>query len=337
METINAKHFIMTARKRLEGKDSHRLAAFHTAIAAVFALVVMVLQYVLSLSIGNTSGLSGMSTRSVLQTLQTALQWANMILTPFWNLGFWYVTLLWARDRYARKEDLLTGFYRIGPGIGLIFARSLLVIAVVVVCTNLGSVIFMMTPAAQPITDLAMGMNMDVEALNQYLNAMTEAQMTELLYAMLPMFIITGSLAIVFLVPLLYRFRLAEYVILDQKGMRALPAMFISAALMRRRCWQVLKMDLRLWWYYLLKVLCLMLCYLETLLPAVGISLPLGGDGAYFATYVLYLAALLAVETAFRPRVQTAYAGVYEAFKEMGPAVKKQVPAKPQDMPWDEQ
>ena len=336
MQTINAKYFISTAGQRLEGKDSRRLAAFHTAIAAAFSLAVMVLQYVLSVGIGNTSGLSGMSTRSILQTLQTVLQWANMILTPFWNLGFWYVTLLWARDQYARKEDFLTGFYRIGPGIGLIFARSLLVIAVTVICLNLSSSMFLLTPAGQEMEELMLSLG-SMDAYYSYMTGMSHQELMAMVAKTTPFMILGCVMSAVLLIPLLYRFRLAEYVILDQKGMRALPAMFISATLMRRRCWQVLKLDLRLWWYYLLKTLCLMLCYLEMILPAVGISLPIGGDGVYFATYILYLAALLAVETAFRPRVQTAYAGVYEAFKEMGPVQKKQVAVKPQDMPWDEQ
>lgn len=335
MDTFNTKQMIRQAGTRLEGKNARSIALLHAGVTAGFALVVTLLQYMLSVGIGSTSGLSGMGTRSLLQTIQTVLQWANMIFAPFWNLGFLYVALLWAREKFARKEDLLTGFSRIGPVIGLLLARSVLVIAVVMICTNVSSAIFMMTPAAQPLTDLAMEMNMDMEAINQYLYGMTEAQMMDLLHMMLPLFVIAGALAILLLVPLLYRFRLAEYAILDQKGLRAIPAMILSAAMMRRRCWQLLKLDLRFWWYYGLKLLCVLLCYLDVLLPAMGLTLPFGGDGAYFATYVLYLAALVLVETAFRPLVETTYAGVYETLLTMGPAQKKTAPPKPQDMPWD--
>ena len=337
MNEINVKDFIREAGRRLSDKNARSMALLHTGVTVGFALLVTVLQYVLELGIGNTSGLSGMGTRSILQTIQTVAQWANMILAPFWNLGFIYVAMLWARDQYARKEDLLTGFHRISPCIGLMLLRTVLAIAAVIISINLSSTIYMMTPASQPIADLAAEMNMDVEALRTYLNTMDGPKTIELLRSMIPMFVISAVLSAVLLIPVLYRFRLAEYVILNQKGVRALPAALISAMLMRRRCWQLFKLDLRLWWYYGLKTLCLLLCYLDMLLPTVGIAMPFEGTGAFFATYILYLAALLVVETAFRPRVETAYAGVYEAFVAMGPVQKKQMPAKPEDLPWEEQ
>jgi hypothetical protein len=143
-------------------------------------------------------------------------------------------------------------------------------------------------------------------------------------------------LALVLLVPLLYRFRLAEYAIVNHKGIRAIPAMVVSAHLMRRRCWQMVKLDLRLWWYYALKGLCVLLCYLELLLEATGVRLPVDGEVLAFATYLLYLIALLAVETAFRPQVQTAYAVAYETYMAQGPVQKVNAPTKPQNVPWDE-
>ena len=277
-----------------------------------------------------------MGTIVILQTMQTVLQWANTILAPFWNLCFLYVTLLWARDKYARREDLLTGFRRISPYIGLILLRGVLIGAVLIVAIYASSSVFMMLPASQTITDIAVQTNMDAEAMTEYLNQMTDAQTWELLQSMIPMFIISAVLAIAIMVPLMYRFRLAEYVILNQKGIRALPAMIISATLLRRRCWKLFKLDLHLWWYYALKVLCILLCYLELILGAMGITLPMGADGAAFAAYGLYLAGLLVVETLFRPQVQTAYGVLYETCVAAGPVQKKAVPSKPQNVPWDE-
>ena len=137
------------------------------------------------------------------------------------------------------------------------------------------------------------------------------------------------------LIPLLYRFRMAEFVILDEPRARGLSAMLISSALLRRRCWQLFRLDLRFWWYYGLKALCLLLCYADLLLATLGISLPIGEDAAYFLTFGLYLAALFVVEVSFRPQVDTAYAVTYEGLKAIGPFQKK--PAEePGQMPWDE-
>lgn len=336
MEKLNVSFFIKEAKEKLAGKDTTRLAAIHAGVTVAAALVITLLQYVLSEKIGNTSGLSGLGTRSILETLQTVLQWANMILMPFWSLGFIYAAMQWARGDYARKEDLLTGFHRIGPCLGLMLNRALLTISVMVICANVSSIIYMMTPAAAKLTELATAAGTDPEAVYQFMESLTDAQIMELMYSMIPMLVIWAVLSAALLIPLLYRFRLAEYVVLDQQGVRALPAMLISAALLRRRCWQMFKLDLRLWWYYGLKVLCMVICYADLLLAAFGVALPFGGDASYLITYILYLAALFAVQTLFAPRVETAYACAYEAFVEMGPVQKKPI-EKPQNMPWDEQ
>ena len=112
--------------------------------------------------------------------------------------------------------------------------------------------------------------------------------------------------------------------------------MLISAALLRRRRWQLFLLDLRFWWYYGLKLLCMALLYSDLLLEAAGIPVS-GSDVTFLLTYVLYLAALFGVEVCFRPRVDTAYACAYETLKEMGPILKKPAPATPQKMPWDEE
>ena len=336
METLNVSFIIHTAREKLEGRDSRRLAVFHTGITVAAALVITLLQYLLAEGIGNTSGLSGLGTRSVLQTVQTVLQWANMLLMPFWSLGFLYAALRWARGNYARRSDLLTGFHRWGPYLGLLLNRSMLTICVLILCANFSSMLYMMTPASSVITDMAVAAGGDMEVLAQMLEELTAGQITELMYAMIPMLAIWAAFSALLLIPLLYRFRMAEYVILDEPRARGLSAMLISAALMRRRRFRLFLLDLRFWWYYGLKVLCTVICYADLLLAAVGVSLPVEGDGIYLLTYGLYLAGLFAVEVAFRPRVDTAYAIAYETLKEMGPVLKKTV-EKPENMPWDEE
>jgi hypothetical protein len=130
---------------------------------------------------------------------------------------------------------------------------------------------------------------------------------------------------------------MAEYVILDEPRARGLSAMVISATLLRRRCWKLFQLDLRFWWYYGLKLLCALMCYIDVLLAIVGIQLPVSGDGVYFASYGLYLAGLFCVEVAFRARVDTAYALAFEKMKVLGPVMKKPVPVNPGQMPWDEE
>ena len=336
MEKLNGKNIIARARERLQGVNTRPLVLLHTGVTVGAAFVIMLLQYLLAEGIGNTGGLSGMGMRSVLETAQLVLQWANTLLLPFWSLGFLHVALLWAREAQADKRDLLAGFHRVGPYLGLMLNRAILTILVLVVSINISSVIYMMTPAADRILELAESFG-NTDQMYDYLYSLDMEQIMVLLRSMIPMMVIGCVLASVLLIPLLYRFRMGEYVILDQKGIRGIGAMILSAALLRRRRWQLFKLDLRFWWYYGLKLLCTVLLYGDMILETVGVVLPVGSGMAYVLTYVLYLGGLFAVEISFRPRVETAYACAYEQLKEMNPIEQKIVPVKPQDMPWDEE
>ena len=335
MEKLNVSLIIEKTSEKLEGKNSRNLAMFHTGITLAAALVIMLLQYVLAEGIGNTSGLSGLGTRSILQTIQTVLEWANMLLVPFWGLGFVYAAMLWARGGFPGRKDLLTGFHRWGAYLGLMLNRTVLTICILFFCANVSSMFYMLTPASSTLTDMAMASGGDMEAMTKMLEALSFEQIEELMYALLPMMLIWLAVSAALLIPLMYRFRMAEYVILDEPRARGLSSMFISAAMMRRRCWQMFLLDLRFWWYYGLKVLCMLVLYGDLLLELLGVTLPIGADAAYLLTYGLYLAALFAVEVSFRPRVVTAYALAFEAIKEMGPVQKKPV-EKPENVPWDE-
>ena len=335
MEKLNTHFYIKDARQKLAGRDAHRLAALHTGVTVVAALAVTLLQYALALGIGKTSGLSGLGTRSILETIQSVLQFANSVLLPFWSLGFLYAAMQWAGGRDARKEDLLTGFRRFGPYLRLLLLRMLIVIAVMVVCGNIAAVVYMMTPASSALMEMATTAGGDANALTQMLTQTDGEQMQAILQSMIPMLVIWGVLCCALLLPLLYRFRLAEYAILERPGTGALAAMGISTALTRRRCLKLLGLDLRLWWYYALKGLCMAVCYADLILEAMGVSLPVTGDGAALITYLLYLAGLFAVETLFRPQVETAYADAYAAMTAMGPAPGK-TPTLPKNVPWDE-
>ena len=335
MEKLNVTLLIKDARRKLTGRDSRRMAVFHTGVAVTVALVSSVLQYVLQAGVGNTSGLAGIGTRSILETIQTVLYYANMILTPFWGLGFLYVALRWAKGEYAEKEDLLTGFRRFGPYLGLMVNRGLLAFAVAFLTMNISSIFYMLTPVTAGLSEIATATGGDAVAVMEMMDQMSMDEIMSLTSSLIPVLVIWILLFTALLIPLLYRFRMAEYVILENKGIRGMGAMILSAGLLRRRCWQLFRLDLKFWWYYALKILCMVLCYLDMLLEVLGVSLPVGGEMAYMGSYLLYLVALFCVEVAFRPQVDTSYALAYETLKEMAPLPKKE-PEVPKRMPWEE-
>jgi len=332
METFNTKLFMEKARAAVSGKNVRRVAALHAGVVVAAGFLVTLLQYALAEGIGNTSGLSGMGTRAILETGQTVLQWANMVLVPFWNLGFLFVALQWARGNLAGNRDLLKGFQRIGPCLGLLVNRFLIMFAAMFLSAYACTGIYMTMPASAPLMELATASGGDMDVFYASLEQM---DLTALMGTAAPLLILWGCLSLVLLVPLLYRFRFAEFAILNHQGVRGLPAMLISAALLRRRCWQLFKLDLRFWWYYGLKVLCMLLAYGHLLLAVMGIALPFDGEAAGLIFYLLYLLGLFAVETLCRPLVETAYAAAYEAAMETGPVPKK-TQSIPQNVPWDE-
>lgn len=335
MENIDMTYFVKDAREKLEDKNSRRAAMIHTGVIVAAGLVLTLLQMVLARGMGNATGLSGLGTISMLQTAQTVLQYANVILTPFWNLGFLYVAMQWARNRATGDRDLLTGFHRVGPCIGLLLNRFVIIFVAIFASVMICSNAYAMLPAGQQLQSqmLATG----AVDYNSYMESLTQQDMEALIASMRPVLIVSCAVAAVALVPVLYRVRLAEYVILDHKEARAFPAMLVSASLLRRRCWQMLKLDLQFWWYYGLKVLLLAICYADSLLAMLGVTLPVNGDVAFLVSYVVYLALLFCVDACFLPRVKTAYACAYDALKEMGPVPKQTKPAVPQKMPRDEQ
>ena len=136
MEKLNLSFFVKDAREKIAGKHTSRMAAIHTGAIVLVGVVLTLVQLMLANAMEGATGLSGLGTVSMLQTAQTVLQYANTLLVPFWNLGFIYVALQWARGNATRNGDLLMGFHRIWPCIGLLLNRFVLCFCVMFLCAN---------------------------------------------------------------------------------------------------------------------------------------------------------------------------------------------------------
>jgi len=109
----------------------------------------------------------------------------------------------------------------------------------------------------------------------------------------------------------LYPLRLANYLLLDGQTHRAIEAMMVSFQLLRRNLKLLFRVDLSFWWYYVLEGLLLAVCYLDMVLPALGIVLPIEGNLLFFLCYVVYLLGSTGLEIWAGPLLHTTYAGVY--------------------------
>ena len=275
-------------------------------VSALVSLIVSFITFLLDGQIEGTGGLSGIGLRSILTTAQTLFSLANMVLMPFWSLGFTACVLRFAKGEDAHPRLLLEGFHRLGPAFRMMLLRSLLYIGIALLAGNLASILFTMSPQSLPLYAL---MEANEEAL--LAGTLTEEASMEMLRVMLPMLIGGALLCLAVLIPVTYRLRLAEFRLMDEPRCRARVSLLESNRLMRRNGWALFRLDLSFWWYFLAELLAASLCYGDILLAALGVSLPFGSDLAFFLFYILGLGAQVALLYCKGNYVQTTYALFY--------------------------
>jgi len=291
------------------GSTPRNLVMLHTGVALGFSLLATVLQYILSLGIGDTGGLAGLGMRSVLSSAQSFLQVAGMILLPFWEMGILRALLLISRRQEADKPTLLDGFRRFGPIFRLQLLRLVMSFGISIVSTNIGVFLFALTPFSKPLMESILPLmteTADPTLLAEQLPADVINQ------SMLPLAIIIGVLFLLLYIPVSYRIRMADYAIMDQPKTGAFAAVGISIHITRRKAMALFRLDLSFWWYYLLELLLVAVCYSYDLLVLAGVTLPISQELGYFGSYGLYLIGTFALALLAKAKVQTTYAVAYD-------------------------
>lgn len=285
-----------------------KLALLHTGAAALVSLVLTVLHYLLSQQIGTTGGLAGIGTRTALSSVQTFLQLAANLALPFWEMGFLFCTIRLARQADCTPRDLMEGFRRVFPLLRLMLLELLLYGVLAFVSIQIVSLVFSLTPFALPMMEKMSALTQDAAFLQS--GTIPQALLEELMVYLIPVYVLSLVLFAVVAIPLFYRFRFSRYAMMDTHRPGAFAALRISSHLMKGHCRQLFSLDLSYWWYYLLQLLIAATAYADLLLPAMGI--PFSGDGAFFATFGLYLTLSLVLAWCFRAQAETTYACFYQ-------------------------
>ena len=165
--------------------------------------------------------------------------------------------------------------------------------------------IFAMTPFADPLLEL-----MEPFMASGSFD-MTLVPMDQLLTAYLPFLIMWLAVMTPILAIFLYSVRLSLYFIIDHPGMGAMRAMATSASAMRGRKLQLFKLDISFWWYYALELVLMFVCYLDLILPLLGIQLPFNATVGYFFFLALYGVLQLVLHIWKKPEIETTYALAY--------------------------
>lgn len=315
MSDFRLKELIAEAKESVTSASysPKKLALIHTGVAAGVSLVVALLTYFLDIGIGNTGGLSGMGTRAVLETAQSVLQLLLNVLSPFWALGFIAAALGLARRQQTTPHTLMTGLRRWGPALRMLILQGLIYFVVAFVAIQVGSIIYTMTPASQEldalVEDLLAAGTTDADALTALLEGLDDATLMNILLGMLPYLLIPMALL---LIPVVYRLRLAQYVLMDQPQFGALHAIMQSFRLTKGNCLKLFKLDIRYCWYYILEALVIVLSMGDLILPAFGVPLNMSTVTASIVFYVLALLTQLALYAWKKPQIYTTYALFYD-------------------------
>lgn len=282
-----------------------KLTLLHTGGALGLSLILTIANYLLTKQIDTTGGLAGIGTRTVLSAIQMFLSIAGAAVIPFWEFGYFRAALNISRREPAQPTTLLEGFRRFGPVLRLLLLRGALFMTVAFLCLQGAATIFTMTPLSNSFMEAA-------ESIIEAGTSVDPAVLDGLMVHMIPMYVLWAVLLCVILIPLMYRYRLADWAVMDDT-FSARAAMKKSKRWMFLRRKKLFQLDLHFWWYYALQLLAGALAYGDEILSLLGISLR--GDWAFFGFYLLSMAVQLVTAWRFAPQIQTTYAIVYDTFR----------------------
>lgn len=305
-----------SASQRLEQAPSGRtIVLIYSLAVTAIALTVTVGQYILSLSISQTGGLSKIGLRSLLSSFSQLLPTLQAVVLMVLEFGYMAAILRISRGQYTSPNTLRAGIDRFWPLLRCRILKALIFLGICFAGLYLAMGIFMMSSLSDPLVALITPLAAEDSVLNPASLMLDEITQQALYRAMIPAFVIYGIVVLLLIPPLYYRYRMADYVLYDNPGKGAMFALRESRKMMRGNALYLLKLDLHMWWYYLLTVLIVIVAYGDALLPMLGIPLPFSDDFAFFLFYLVSLAIQFAGFYFLRNRVESVYAQAYNAIR----------------------
>lgn len=315
MNIRNPRELKNFAAQRLEqtGNEKH-IVFIYAALALGLSALVTLTNYVLGLQIGQSGGLGNLGNRTMLSALQNTIPIAQSLVVMCLEVGYLSTMLRIARGQYASPQGLRLGFDRFWVLLRWNVIKVLLLTSVVFVSMYLGVLVFMMTPFSNRAVEILTPYLTDLSLLSGTLE-LADGVYMEFAAAVVPAYVICGILACVLGLPMLYSYRMVEYVLIDKPAMGAMAALRESKKMMRGRRLQLAKLDVSLWWYYGAALAAYVVCYGDVILPMLGLELPVHGDVSYFIFFGVYLAVMFAVYYFLRNRVDVSYGLFYDSIR----------------------
>lgn len=315
MDIRDYRQFKNLASRRLgQARDAKKIVLIYGLIILGLSGLGTGVSLALSLRMDQGGGLSGMGQRSTLSAVQAMLPIVQSLVGMCLGVGYLSAMLRVARGQYASVQSLRLGFDRFWTLLRLNLLRALIVMAVGTAASYLGAMVYVLSPLSRPVVELLLPLMEDASALSGGL-VINEGLYEQLSAVMWPAVLICMAAFFAAVTPVLYQYRMAEYVLIDKPGLGAVAVLRESRMMMRRNRFSLFLLDLKQFPYYLAILAATVVGYGDTVCAILGIPLPVSWEAAYLLLTAVYLGLLLLIYTQLRNRVETVYALAYDALR----------------------
>ena len=319
MDICNTSEIKAAALRRLtDAGQAKRIAAIYAGVTLGLSALVTILGLVLEAMMSGATGLGGMGRRTILSSVQSMLPWVVGLITMCVELGYQAAMLRVARGQYASPQTLRLGFDRFWVLLRCILLEGVILFAIAFGGIYIATMLFMLTPFSGRVMEVLSPVLENVTLLSPEM-VLDEALYDQLMQAMIPAFVMCAIVVAAAAIPVLYRLRMARFVIIDKPGIGALAALRESRKMMRGNCLRLVKLDISLWPYYIGCVFASLLCYGDVLLPMMGVRFPWSDTVSYYLFFALYLAVQFAVYYFLRNQAEVAYSIAYDSIRPKEP------------------
>lgn len=313
---IQNRELKQQARERLEAcPQEKKIGLFYGGSLLAISVIYLLADLLISRLTPQAGGLSTIGVRSFMSALSSILPVVTFLLSMCLSFGYMGGMVRISRGQYASPNALRTGFERFWPLLRLTFFKGLITLGFSMGAFYLATVIFTLSPFSNRLVQALEPMVSGGSLLSEGTLELTDGVIDAVNASMLPLMAIFLIVAAVFVVPLLYRLRMTDYVLYDHPEAGALYAIRESKKMMRFHRFFIFKLDLSFWWFYLAMAVSYGLNYVPLFLSISGISLPMGTDALSILFFLLSCATEFVVIYFLRSRMEVTCALAYNELK----------------------
>lgn len=300
------------ARQRLDAAPQCRkIILIYAGIILGLSTISTVIDLLLYLRINQSTGLGNLGIRANLTSLQYMLPLAQTLVTMCLGLGYMAAMLRVARGQYVSPNTLRLGFARFWVLLRMNLLRGLILVGTGIAATYAAAMLFALSPLSRPLAELLVPLVDNTSVLNPGL-VLDDALYAQAMKAMVPALWMCLGATILAVTPVAFRYRMADYILIDKPATSALAALKESRLIMRHNRLRLFLVDLKQWPYYLALTAASAVGYADTIAALLGHPIPLPGEATALLVTLAYLVAMFLVYYLMRNQVETVYCLVYE-------------------------